>query len=208
MARFPATASRLGIGARAPAVSAGLVRRDPGRARHRRARCRRAGACRGHPQICLPEGQCLPHHHHIAPLPRARPHGLAPLWHPQARSGQAPGIDRPLVRGLRLGKPIENPMFIGLFCDFRHRTGRMPQSTQAAFEGFVMERLARDRQRLETLGIALDDLREGAEQIAFSMSGATDLGLARSPGIGCAARCGRDRATRRCTGRRRRDSRL
>jgi hypothetical protein len=71
-------------------------------------------------------------------------------------------------------------MFIALFCEFRHRTGRMPQSTHEAFEGFVTGRLARDRQRLETLGIALDDLREGAEQIAFSMSAATDLGLAPS----------------------------
>ena len=73
---------------------------------------------------------------------------------------------------------VENPMFLGLLCEFVRTNHRYPEHDFKVYEAFVSSRLARDESRLlHRFGLQASELQRCAENIAFCMQKDSSLGL-------------------------------
>ncbi len=73
-----------------------------------------------------------------------------------------------------------NPLFLGLICEFMQKQSQFPANTYIVYEGYIQERLTRDRERLwRRFQLKPESIRYTAEQVAFSMT--ADAGLGLSP---------------------------
>jgi hypothetical protein len=76
-----------------------------------------------------------------------------------------------------LGEYLRNPLFLALICDYLAKHKQAPESLGGVFDSYVDERLRLDALRLTERGIEPEELRLGAQEIAFRMTAEPDLGL-------------------------------
>lgn len=72
----------------------------------------------------------------------------------------------------------ENPMFLGLLCEFVRVNHHYPEHDFAVYDAYIASRFARDESRLQhRYGLSLMELRTGAESVAFCMLSDSKVGL-------------------------------
>lgn len=72
----------------------------------------------------------------------------------------------------------ENPMFLGLLCEYIRGRSQLPAGWHEVFEAYVSRRLGTDAGKLEQLfGIGPGELRRHSEQVAFTMTASAGMGL-------------------------------
>ncbi len=72
----------------------------------------------------------------------------------------------------------ENPLFLGLLCEHMREGNPLPHSAHIVLESFVTHRLNRDSDLVwKRFQISPDELRIGAQEIAFSIASESGLGL-------------------------------
>lgn len=72
----------------------------------------------------------------------------------------------------------ENPMFLGLLCEYVRQAHVYPENDHSIFESFITNRLIRDEDRLQKrFDLSVSDLQRGAERIAFCLMADRQLGL-------------------------------
>jgi hypothetical protein len=78
------------------------------------------------------------------------------------------------------GGMIENPLFLGLVCDYmRDQTSDVvPEHSHAVFENYVLKRFSRDENRLrKRFNKSPDEVRAAAENLAFAITAQPQIGL-------------------------------
>ncbi len=72
----------------------------------------------------------------------------------------------------------ENPMFLGLLCEYIRGRLELPAGWHEVFEAYVSHRLGTDADKLGRLfGLDPNELRRCSEDVAFTMTASTGLGL-------------------------------
>jgi hypothetical protein len=72
----------------------------------------------------------------------------------------------------------ENPLFLGLLVEYVREFGILPKGWYDVFEAFVSKRIASHQDRLRhDFGLGPEELRLRSEEIAFTMTATTGLGL-------------------------------
>lgn len=72
----------------------------------------------------------------------------------------------------------ENPMFLGLVCEYVRETHAFPPNSFSVFEQYVRTRIERDEERLRTrFHLTAETLRSTAERVAFCIAADDELGL-------------------------------
>lgn len=72
----------------------------------------------------------------------------------------------------------DNPLFLSLVCEYVRDHATTPESVHAVLESYVMSRLTRDQDRIESrFTITTDTARAVAEEMAFQMFVSPELGL-------------------------------
>jgi NACHT domain len=99
------------------------------------------------------------------------------------RADLEPDVDRAMREGLTSASQdiatfAANPMFLGLLCEHMRTAHSFPTSSHAVFEQYLTHRLHRDVDRIRSrFGVEVDFVRSGAEEIAFTMTATTRMGL-------------------------------
>lgn len=72
----------------------------------------------------------------------------------------------------------ENPMFLGLLCEYVRANHKYPEHNFSVYKAFIDSRISRDEERLQQrYGLSSIDVKKGAEAIAFCMMSDSGLGL-------------------------------
>ena len=72
----------------------------------------------------------------------------------------------------------ENPMFLGLLCEYVRTNHKYPEHNFSVYEAFIASRILRDEERLQQrYGLPPIAVKNGAEVIAFCMMSDSGLGL-------------------------------
>jgi hypothetical protein len=92
--------------------------------------------------------------------------------------------DEKILRGslpsasARLSTLAENPLFLGLLCEYVREKSEFPTNPHAVIESYIDSRFSRDAERVSArYGTDVADLRPVAEQLAFMMTAEHGLGL-------------------------------
>lgn len=99
------------------------------------------------------------------------------------RAGLKPQVQREVFRqlgaaSLSIRQMANNPMFLGLLCEFVRDGRAFPDASHAVFERYVERRLWRDADKLaDRFAVTPEEVRFAAEIVAFAMAADDQIGL-------------------------------
>jgi energy-coupling factor transporter ATP-binding protein EcfA2 len=99
------------------------------------------------------------------------------------RAGLRPQVQQEVFRqlgaaSLSIRQMANNPMFLGLLCEFVRDGRAFPDASHAVFERYVERRLWRDEDKLaDRFAVTPEEARSAAEIVAFAMAADDQIGL-------------------------------